>query len=100
LPYSPRLVWPADAAANLRDTSVKPEIPRPAGSPARRLVKEDIVKGKGPAAGKGDVVTVQCVGVSFSTGAQFDASCGAQGFPPDIAPNETLVLVVDLIRIR
>jgi peptidylprolyl isomerase len=129
-----------DASASLRDTSLKPEIPKPTGSPPRRLVKEDIVRGDG--AGKGDLVTVQYVGVSFSTGTQFDASWdsgrpfsfplgggqviegwdkgiagmrkggrrkltippeqayGAQGFPPDIAPNETLVFVVDLVGIR
>jgi peptidylprolyl isomerase len=131
-----------DAAADLRDTSMKPEIPKPTGSPPRRLVKEDIVKGEGPAARPGDMVVVHYVGVSFSTGAQFDASWdtgrpfsfplgraqviegwdegiagmrkggrrmltippeqayGAQGFPPAIAPNETLVFVVDLVGIR
>ena len=49
-------------------------MPKPAGSPPRRLVKEDIVKGKGPPAKKGDSVTMQYVGVSFSNGEQFDAS--------------------------
>jgi peptidylprolyl isomerase len=58
----------------LKDTSTKPEIPKPTGSPPRRLVKEDIVKGKGPAAKPGDTLTVQYVGVTFSTGAEFDAS--------------------------
>src|SRR5688572_28394405 len=60
--------------ADLRDTSVKPDIPKPTGSPPRGLVKEDVVKGKGPPARRGEVVTVQYVGVSFSTGTQFDAS--------------------------
>ena len=114
---------------------------KPTGSPPRKLVTEDIVKGKGRAAKAGDSVTVQYVGVSFSTGEQFDASWdigqpfnfplgagqvipgwdkgiagmrpggrrvltippelayGAEGFPPDIAPNETLVFVVDLVSI-
>ncbi len=57
-----------------KDTSVKPVIAKPTGSPPKRLVKEDIVKGKGPAAKPGDNVTVQYVGVNFSTGEQFDAS--------------------------
>ena len=65
---------PAETQAKLKDTSTKPEIPKPTGSPPRKLVTEDIVKGKGRAAKAGDNVTVQYVGVSFSTGEQFDAS--------------------------
>jgi peptidylprolyl isomerase len=129
------------AEANLKDTSTKPVIPKPTGSPPRRLVVEDIVKGKGRPAKKGDTLTVNYVGVTFSTGSQFDASWdrgepfttripgqviegwnrgllgmrqggrrkltippglgyGTAGFPPDIGPNETLVFVLDLERIR
>ena len=58
----------------LKDTSVKPEIPKPTGAPPRKLEKLDIVKGKGPAAKAGDTVTVHYAGVSFSTGDEFDAS--------------------------
>lgn len=132
----------AEARATLEDTSVKPVIEKPSGSPPRRLVKENIVKGQGRAAEAGDRVTVQYVGVSFSTGEEFDASWnsgrpfsfrlgagdvipgwdkgivgmkqggrrkltippelayGAEGAPPDIAPNETLVFVVDLVKIN
>jgi peptidylprolyl isomerase len=131
-----------EAQPSPEDTSVKPVIDKPSGSPPRRLVKEDIVKGKGKAAKAGDRITVQYVGVSFSTGRQFDASWdrgqpfgfflgagevipgwdqgivgmkqggrrkltippeqayGAQGSPPNIAPNETLVFVVDLVKIN
>src|SRR3954465_14984171 len=49
----------------LEDTSTKPVIPKPSGSPPRKLVKEDIVKGKGPAAKPGDTLTVNYVGVAF-----------------------------------
>ena len=133
---------PSEQRAALEDTSVKPEIPRPSGSPPRRLEKEDIVRGKGPAAKPGDTVLVHYAGVTFSTGEEFDASWnrgepfpfplgggqvidgwdrgivgmrvggrrmltippelayGAQGFPPAIGPNETLVFVVDLLEIR
>jgi peptidylprolyl isomerase len=126
----------------LKDTSTKPEIPRPTGSPPRRLQVEDIVRGKGPAAKAGDTITAHYAGVTFSTGEEFDASWnrgepftfplgggqviegwdrgfvgmkqggrriltippelayGAQGFPPAIGPNETLVFVVDLLEIR
>jgi peptidylprolyl isomerase len=58
----------------LEDTSTKPVIPKPSGSPPRKLVTEDIVKGKGPAAKAGDTLTVNYVGVAFSTGDEFDAS--------------------------
>ena len=60
---------PADAQAALKDTSVKPEIPKPTGAPPRKLETVDIVNGKG-----GDNVTVQYAGVTFSTGEEFDAS--------------------------
>ena len=126
----------------LKDTSTKPEIPKPTGIPPRKLVKHDIVKGRGPGAKPGDVVTVNYVGVNFSNGVEFDSSWdsgaafpvqlgagmviegwdkglvgikkggrrmltippemgyGADGFPPDIPPNETLVFVVDAVSIE
>jgi peptidylprolyl isomerase len=132
----------AEARATLEDLSVKPVIEKPTGSPPRRLVKDDIVRGNGGTARPGDRVTVRYVGVSFSTGEEFDASWntgrpysfrlgagdvipgwdkgivgmreggrreltippelayGSEGAPPDIAPNETLVFVVDLVRIQ
>jgi peptidylprolyl isomerase len=133
---------PAQAEKALRDTSKKPAIPKPTGTPPRRLVKEDIVKGKGPGAKPGDVVVVNYVGMNFSNGQEFDASWdrgqpfpvqlgagnvipgwekgligikkggrrkltippelgyGAQGSPPAIPPNETLIFVIDAIAIR
>jgi peptidylprolyl isomerase len=126
----------------LKDTSTKPVIPKPSGSPPRKLVKEDIVKGKGPAAKPGDTLTVNYVGVAFSTGKEFDASWdrgqpfavplgagkvikgwdrglvgmrkggrriltippelayGSEGYPPAIAPNETLIFVVDAVSVK
>jgi len=132
---------PAEAEEALKDTSVKPVIPKPTGSPPRRLVKEDIVKGKGPAAREGDTVVVHYVGMNFSNGQEFDASWdsgqpfpvqlgtgsviagwekgllgirkggrrkltippelgyGAEGYPPSIPPNETLVFVVDAVSV-
>ena len=125
----------------LKDTTTKPVIPKPTGSPPRKLVKEDIVKGKGPGAKPGDTVTVNYVGMNFSNGVEFDSSWdsgapfpvqlgagsviagwdrglvgirkggrrmltippemgyGAEGYPPDIPPNETLVFVVDAVSI-
>jgi peptidylprolyl isomerase len=131
-----------EAAPDLTDTTVKPVIEKPSGVPPRRLVKEDIVKGKGPGAKPGDTVVVHYVGVSFSSGEEFDASWdigqplpvelgagdviggwekglvgikaggrrkltippeqayGAEGAPPSIAPNETLVFVIDALAIQ
>jgi peptidylprolyl isomerase len=130
----------AEARESLEDTSSRPVIEKPSGSPPRKLVREDIVKGKGRGAESGDRITVHYVGVSFSTGDEFDASWdtgrpftftlgagevipgwdrgivgmrkggrrtltippelayGAEGSGP-IAPNETLVFVVDLVKI-
>jgi peptidylprolyl isomerase len=126
----------------LEDTSTKPVIPKPTGSPPRRLVKEDVVKGKGAPAKPGDTLVVHYAGVTFSTGEEFDASWdtgqpfpvqlgagqviqgwdrglvgvrkggrrmltippelgyGAEGSPPAIPPNETLVFVVDVLDIQ
>ncbi len=52
----------------------KPVIAQPSGAPPTKLYSRDIVTGKGKAAKSTDKVTVQYVGVSYSTGEQFDAS--------------------------
>ncbi len=131
---------PQPAANSIsKDLSKKPEIPKPTGTPPSNLVVRDIVRGKGKRVELDDTVTVQYVGVSHSTGEQFDASWdrgspaqfqlsegqlipgwiegipgmkvggrrmlvippdlgyGAQGQPPDIGPNETLVFVIDMV---
>ena len=122
------------------DLGAKPEVPQPAGAPPDELVTDDVVVGEGAAAKPGDQVTVHYVGVSFSSGAQFDSSWdrgapfdfplgagrviqgwdygvtgmreggrrtlvippglgyGSRGMGP-IAPNETLVFVVDLVKV-
>ena len=132
----------APAAPDLTDTSTKPVIEPPSGDPPAELVKEDIVKGKGPGAKRGDTVVVNYVGLNFSNGREFDASWdsgatfpvqlgtgsviagwekgligikeggrrklvippelgyGAQGYPPDIPPNETLIFVIDAVSIN
>jgi peptidylprolyl isomerase len=118
----------------------KPAITIADGSPPATLQMKDITVGTGAAAKTGDNVTVQYVGVSFTTKQQFDASWdngspfqfqlggqviagwnqgvvgmqvggrrllvippdlgyGAQGYPPKIPPNDTLVFVVDLVSI-
>ncbi len=52
----------------------KPKIKVPAGEPPAKLQSEDLIVGKGAAAKPGQTVTVNYVGVSHSTGKQFDAS--------------------------
>ena len=64
----------APAAPVLTDTSTKPVIEAPSGDPPTELVKEDNVKGKGRRAKKGDTISVQYVGSSWSNGQEFDAS--------------------------
>ncbi len=58
----------------MHDTSQKPETHVPAGDPPAELVIEDLVVGDGPEATNGALVNVDYVGVSWSTGEEFDAS--------------------------
>jgi len=120
----------------------KPEIAVPETDRPTELVIIDEVVGEGVEATKGSMVSVHYVGVSWSTGRQFDASWdrmepftfglgqgqviqgwddgvqgmkvggrralhipphlgyGAQGAGGVIAPNETLIFVVDLLEVR
>jgi peptidylprolyl isomerase len=119
----------------------KPKIGKPTGNPPSSLQKRDIVKGNGKQAKAGQKVSVQYVGIAWSTAKQFDASWdrgqpfkfqlgagqvipgwdeglvgmrvggrrqliippdmayGAQGQPPAIGPNETLVFDIDLLKV-
>lgn len=118
------------------DLTKKPTVPVP-DKKAAALTCRDLVVGTGKEVKPGDVATVQYVGVSQSTGKQFDASWdrgepfvanlaggvikgwidgipgmkvggrrmliipgdqayGAQGNPPDIGPDDTLVFIVDV----
>ncbi|MER5770534.1 FKBP-type peptidyl-prolyl cis-trans isomerase [Streptomyces sp. NPDC001985] len=52
----------------------KPEIDFPEGNPPADLEIKDLWEGDGQEAKAGDFVTVHYVGVSFSTGEEFDAS--------------------------
>jgi peptidylprolyl isomerase len=119
----------------------KPDITVPESAPPTELVATDDVVGDGVEATSGSTVSVHYVGVSWSTGEQFDASWdrmepfrfglgagqviqgwddgvagmkvggrrtlhipphmgyGAQGAGGVIAPNETLIFVVDLLDV-
>lgn len=52
----------------------KPTVTVPDGPPPEELELEDLIEGDGTEAAPGSHVTVHYVGVSWSTGAEFDAS--------------------------
>ena len=56
------------------DTSTKPVVEVPEGEPPAGLEIEDIKKGDGATVKPGDTVTAHYVGVSYSTGTEFDSS--------------------------
>lgn len=122
-------------------SETKPTVEIPDAPAPTALQSKDLTVGSGAEAVSGKRVTVQYVGVSYSTKKQFDASWdrgqpftfvlgagnvikgwdqgvvgmkeggrreltippglgyGAAGSPPVIAPNETLVFVVDLVSV-
>jgi peptidylprolyl isomerase len=56
------------------DTKKKPKITVPKGEPPAGLQIKDLKEGDGATAQSGDNVTVDYVGVAYSTGKEFDAS--------------------------
>ena len=78
---TPEPAGTVDASAISKDLTDKPSIPKPEGTPPAELQATDLVKGKGKKAKAGDTVSVQYVGNSWSTGAQFDASWDRGGEP-------------------
>jgi peptidylprolyl isomerase len=52
----------------------KPKVSIPSGSPPKKLVVKDLIKGTGPTAQAGSTVNVQYVGELYKGGKQFDAS--------------------------
>lgn len=73
-PAPPTAAVKALAAAVVTNTKKQPKIPKPKGSPPTKLIADDIVAGKGPAAKSGDQLTVDYVGENWSSGKVFDAS--------------------------
>lgn len=55
-------------------TLSKPNVARPTGDAPTDLEIIDVTVGDGPAARAGDTVSVHYVGVSFTTGKEFDSS--------------------------
>jgi len=60
--------------AEAPEEKTKPQVKPPQGPPPKKIVTKDLEEGSGPAAKKGDQVTVQYVGVNYRTGSEFDAS--------------------------
>jgi peptidylprolyl isomerase len=71
---TPTATAKATPAPDNTDVTKKPTVTVPDELPPDQLQIKDIVKGKGRAAKKGDKVTVQYVGVAWSTSVEFDAS--------------------------
>jgi FKBP-type peptidyl-prolyl cis-trans isomerase len=64
----------ATATPDNTDVTKKPTVTVPDELPPDKLQSVDIVKGKGPAAKKGDKVSMQYVGLTWSTSVEFDSS--------------------------
>ncbi len=64
----------ATATPDNTDVTKKPKVTVPDELPPDELQIEDIVKGKGRAVKKGDKVSMQYVGLTWSTSVEFDAS--------------------------
>jgi peptidylprolyl isomerase len=62
------------AASGSGKTATKPTVTVPSGPPPTTLQKQDLVVGTGAEAVAGKNVSVQYVGVHYTTGKQFDAS--------------------------
>jgi len=63
-----------DGEGHAEGEPTKPEVEVPDGDPPTELEVTDLVEGEGPEAESGDVVSVEYVGVSYSSGEEFDAS--------------------------
>lgn len=61
------------------NAGIKPEVSIPEGEPPTELLVEDLIEGDGQVAMSGMSVDVHYVGVSWSTGKQFDASWDRSG---------------------
>jgi peptidylprolyl isomerase len=65
------------------EMATKPVVAVPEGAPPTALKVRDIVVGTGPEAKVGQTVSVQYVGVAYSTKKEFDSSWDGEGEPVD-----------------
>jgi len=69
----------------------KPTVTVPTGTPPAGLQSTDLITGTGATVAAGDTVTVQYVGVAWSTGKQFDASWDdGNGQPTTFSLNQVI----------
>jgi peptidylprolyl isomerase len=119
----------------------KPAIDPPEGEPPPRLVVEDLIRGNGPVAEKGDELGVRFTSIRYVSGEHFETiwrrkdpfsfelgagmvspgwergllgmrvggrrmltvpprMTSAFGLPPDPGPEDALIYVIDLLRVR
>lgn len=84
---------PKENAAGEYIAETTPNVPQvtiPKGPPPKKLVIEDLKKGSGPTAKKGDKVTVHYVGVTYSTKEQFDANWENEPFSFKLGAQEVI----------
>ena len=63
-----------ESSAPAESSDKKPKVTVPGGPPPKQLETKDLIEGSGPAAKKGDEVSVDYVGVGYESGEEFDAS--------------------------
>jgi peptidylprolyl isomerase len=71
---APVATLPVQSPSPAGSFGTKPTVSVPPGAPPTQLESTDLIVGTGPAAKAGDTVTVQYVGVAYSSRQQFDAS--------------------------
>ncbi|HEX2393233.1 MAG TPA: FKBP-type peptidyl-prolyl cis-trans isomerase [Solirubrobacterales bacterium] len=64
----------APAKSAEESTKTQPKVTVPSGPPPKQLVENDLVEGSGAEAKAGDEVTVQYVGVGYTSKEEFDSS--------------------------
>jgi peptidylprolyl isomerase len=70
----------------------KPTVTVPEGAAPTELVSTDITVGEGPVAEAGDTVQMQYVGVSYSTGEEFDSSWSRNAEPFEVTLGQGSVI--------
>jgi peptidylprolyl isomerase len=69
----------------------KPQVKVPKGPPPKKLVENELRKGDGATAKRGDEVTVQYVGVGYESGQEFDSSWSRnEPFPFTLGSNSVI----------
>jgi peptidylprolyl isomerase len=82
---------PCVAATDIPTATGKPTVNVPVGAPPTDLTKTDVKVGDGAEVGANDNVTVHYIGISCSTGKQFDASRDrGQPFPVQLGQGQVI----------